>query len=170
MSNKERETFGRICEKLGVLWQPESVADTSLPWNGEAMNGMRTSTRRQDTCNLWHELAHWLTTLPELRKYSGFGMGEGPDRPPLPARDFGPRVIIDSVAIEVKASALGIWLHGNYGDLKDAIAHSEEHGWTADQHRCEWKNREQDELLSRGLKQMRDIGLELDELDWELFR
>lgn len=169
MTIDERESFGRICKKLGVPWSPEGVSDSSIPWNGEVMNGMHTAAHCQRMCNLWHELGHWLTTSPELRCHSGFGMGEGPDGPPFPTYNFGPRLIIDSVEVEVKASALGIWLHGNFGDFKGAIDHSEHHTWTGEQHRKEWENRENDNLLSLALKQMREAGLELNELDWEQF-
>lgn len=124
-----RKHIGAICAAIGMPWRPGSISyGRYLPWDGEVLHGMYLALRRgrrmHPCSDLYHEIAHWLTTPRQYRHYIGFGAGLAPD---WMGKNDGPTIAL-MVNSETVASALGILLQWTH-DPDEAMEVAQAQDW-----------------------------------------
>jgi hypothetical protein len=100
-------------------------------WSGTTLHLVESAGHPFRPEDLYHEIAHWLLSEPDHRRYVGFGLGSSFDA--TAAHNDGPK--LTGAHQEHEASALGIVLHAvaelrETGRIEKAWNHYTSHLWT----------------------------------------
>jgi hypothetical protein len=123
-------TAHEVATALGIPTTTEPRGRATA-WSGTALHLVESAGHPFREEDLYHEIAHWMLSEPDHRRYVGFGLGSSFDATAW--HNDGPK--LTGVHEEHEASALGIMLHAvaelrKWGRMVETWGHYTSHNWT----------------------------------------